>query len=260
MTSTPEIGCQGCKTTLDFDISMAFQPIVDVNERTVFAYEALVRGPDGASAADILARVNDDNRYAFDQRCRVRAVEIAAALGMRENLSINFMPNAVYEPSRCLRTTLEAAHRTGFPIENIIFETIEDEHIHDASYVKDIFATYRREGFKTAIDDFGAGYAGLNLLADFQPDFVKLDMALIRHIDTDRARQTIVGAVAAIGNLLGIRIIAEGVEQAREAMVLHHLGISLMQGYLFARPGFEMLPQVDFDAITPMLERRAGAA
>ena len=179
---------------------------------------------------------------------------------MRENLSINFMPNAVYEPSRCLRTTLEAAHRTGFPIENIIFETIEDEHIHDASYVKDIFATYRREGFKTAIDDFGAGYAGLNLLADFQPDFVKLDMALIRHIDTDRARQTIVGAVAAIGNLLGIRIIAEGVEQAREAMVLHHLGISLMQGYLFARPGFEMLPQVDFDAITPMLERRAGAA
>ena len=112
----------------------------------------------------------------------------------------------------------------------------------------------------TAIDDFGAGYAGLNLLADFQPDIVKLDMALIRHIDTDRARQTIVGAMAAIGTLLGIAVIAEGVEQPREALVLHHLGISLMQGYLFARPGFEMLPQVDFDMIMPMLERRAGAA
>ena len=70
---------------------------------------------------------------------------------MREKLSINFMPNAVYEPSRCLRTTLEAAHRTGFPIENIIFETIEDEHIHDwpADVNSAIFATYRREGFKT---------------------------------------------------------------------------------------------------------------
>ena len=61
-----------------------------------------------------------------------------------------------------------APHR--LPVENIIFETIEDERVHDASYVKKIFATYRREGFKTAIDDFGAGYAGLNLLADFQPD------------------------------------------------------------------------------------------
>ncbi len=87
------------------------------------------------------------------------------------------MPNAVYEPSRCLRTTLDAARRTGFPVENIIFETTEDERVHDAEYLKQIFVTYRQEGFKTAIDDFGAGYAGLNLLADFQPDIVKLDMA-----------------------------------------------------------------------------------
>jgi EAL domain-containing protein (putative c-di-GMP-specific phosphodiesterase class I) len=261
MTSTHELGCQGCTDShLDFDITMAFQPIVDVNERTVFAYEALVRGTDGAPAGDILARVNDENLYAFDQRCRVRAVEMAASLGMREKLSINFLPNAVYEPSRCLRTTLEAAHRTGFPVENIIFETTEDERVHDTEFLKQIFATYRKEGFKTAIDDFGAGYAGLNLLADYQPDIVKLDMALIRNIDTDRARQTIVGAMAAVGTLLGIAIIAEGVEQPREALVLHKLGISLMQGYLFARPGFQMLPQVDFDMMMPMQDHRAGAA
>ena len=105
--------------------------------------------------------------------------------------------------ARCLRTTLEAALRTGFPIENIIFETTEDERVHDTEYLKKIFATYRKEGFKTAIDDFGAGYAGLNLLADFQPDIVKLDMQLIRNIDADRARQAIVGAMAAVGNLLG---------------------------------------------------------
>ncbi len=124
---------------------------------------------------------------------------------MQQKLSINFMPNAVYEPSRCLRTTLDAARRTGFPVENIIFETTEDERVHDAEYLKQIFVTYRQEGFKTAIDDFGAGYAGLNLLADFQPDIVKLDMQLVRDIDTDRARQTIVGAMAAVGKLLGHR-------------------------------------------------------
>ena len=85
-------------------------------------------------------------------------------------------------------------------------------------------------------------------------------MALIRNIDTDRARQTIVGAMAAVGTLLGIAVIAEGVEQPREALVLHKLGISLMQGYLFAKPGFEMLPQVDFGVLAPMIELRAGAA
>jgi EAL domain-containing protein (putative c-di-GMP-specific phosphodiesterase class I) len=260
MTSEFDSGCQGCTGShLDFDISMAFQPIVDVADRSIFAYEALVRGIDGAPAADMLRRVNDENRYPFDQLCRVRAVEMAAALGMTSMLSINFMPNAVYEPSRCLRATLEAALRTGFPVERIIFETTEDERVDDA-YLKQIFATYRAQGFKTAIDDFGAGYAGLNLLADFQPDIVKIDMALIRGIDRDRARQTIVGALAAVGQLLGIRVIAEGVEEAREALVLRHLGITLMQGYLFARPAFEALPRVDFDAIDRLLEARIDAA
>jgi EAL domain-containing protein (putative c-di-GMP-specific phosphodiesterase class I) len=260
MTSEFDSGCQGCTGShLDFDISMAFQPIVDVADRSIFAYEALVRGIDGAPAADMLRRVNDENRYPFDQLCRVRAVEMAAALGMTSMLSINFMPNAVYEPSRCLRATLEAALRTGFPVERIIFETTEDERVDDA-YLKQIFATYRAQGFKTAIDDFGAGYAGLNLLADFQPDIVKIDMALIRGIDRDRARQTIVGALAAVGQLLGIRVIAEGVEEAREALVLRHLGITLMQGYLFATPAFEALPRVDFDAIDRLLEARIDAA
>jgi EAL domain-containing protein (putative c-di-GMP-specific phosphodiesterase class I) len=260
MTSEFDSGCQGCTGShLDFDISMAFQPIVDVADRSIFAYEALVRGIDGAPAADMLRRVNDENRYPFDQLCRVRAVEMAAALGMTSMLSINFMPNAVYEPSRCLRATLEAALRTGFPVERIIFETTEDERVDDA-YLKQIFATYRAQGFKTAIDDFGAGYAGLNLLADFQPDIVKIDMALIRGIDRDRARQTIVGALAAVGQLLGIQVIAEGVEEAREALVLRHLGITLMQGYLFATPAFEALPRVDFDAIDRLLEARIDAA
>ncbi|MFA5901301.1 MAG: EAL domain-containing protein [Hyphomicrobium sp.] len=244
-----QFDCNACKTPLDFGITMAFQPIVDVESRSIYAYEALVRGTDGSSAASILARVNDENRYAFDQTCRVRAVELAAALGMTSMLSINFMPNAVYEPAHCLRSTLDAARRTGFPLERIIFETTEDERIVDTAYLKDIFATYRTAGFKTAIDDFGSGYAGLNLLADFQPDIIKIDMALIRNIAGDRARQAIVGALAAVGSLLSIRVIAEGIERKSEALVLRHLGVTLMQGYLFAKPAIEALPAVDFDVL-----------
>jgi EAL domain-containing protein (putative c-di-GMP-specific phosphodiesterase class I) len=258
MSEEPKVGCEGCKTTLEFDLSMAFQPIVDVEQRSIFAYEALVRGTDGAGAASVLARVNEENRYAFDQACRVRAVELAASLGMTTKLSINFMPNAVYEPTRCLRTTIEAARRSNFPLGNIIFETTEDERVHDAGFLKKIFVTYRAEGLKTAIDDFGAGYANLTLLADFQPDYLKLDRALISHIDTDRARQTIVGAMAATGNLLGIKVIAEGIERPQEAYVLRRLGISLMQGYLFARPAFETLPTVDFDAVAAIVQEPAA--
>jgi EAL domain-containing protein (putative c-di-GMP-specific phosphodiesterase class I) len=255
-----QLGCHGCKTPLGFDLSMAFQPIVDVETETIFAYEALVRGVDGAPAQSVLSRINDENRYAFDQLCRVRAVELAATLGMQSMLSINFMPNAVYEPTRCLRTTLETARRTGFPIERIILETTEDERIADPAYLRHIFATYRDAGFKTAIDDFGAGYAGLNLLADFQPDIIKIDMALVRNIAGDRVRQTIVGALAAVGRLLSIEVIAEGVERKSEALVLRKLGIRLMQGYLFAKPAFEALPTVDFSVVQPASSQSSGAA
>ena len=98
----------------------------------------------------------------------------------------------------------------------------------------------------TAIDDFGAGYAGLGLLADLQPDMLKLDMALIRGIDGSAARRTIVAGVLQIANALDVRCIAEGVESAAELEVLRSIGIKLFQGYLLARPEREALPQPEF--------------
>jgi EAL domain-containing protein (putative c-di-GMP-specific phosphodiesterase class I) len=97
------------------------------------------------------------------------------------------MPNAVYEPRACIRLTLATAERVGFPLDRIIFEFTEDEHL-DATHVLNILNTYRKIGFKTAIDDFGAGHAGIGLLTKFQPDIVKLDMDLVRGIDTDRVK------------------------------------------------------------------------
>ena len=97
----------------------------------------------------------------------------------------------------------------------------------------------------TAIDDFGAGFAGLNLLADFQPDIIKLDMDLIRGIDQSRPRQAIVRGTVAMCEELGIQVIGEGVETADECSALHDLGIHLMQGYLFSRPLFESCGQAE---------------
>ncbi|WP_244592825.1 EAL domain-containing protein [Azospirillum palustre] len=219
---------------------MAFQPIVDVANGGVWAHEALVRGLEGQGAGWVLGQVTDATRYAFDQSCRIKAIELASSLPMNgARLSINFLPNAVYKAETCIRATLAAARRTGFPTDRIIFEVTENERVVDHDHLKSIFTEYRRQGFLTAIDDFGSGYSGLNLLAEFQPDIIKLDMELTRNIDTERARRSIVKAILSVCEDLAITPIAEGIETADEAKALRDLGVTLMQGYLFAKPAFQ---------------------
>lgn len=243
-------GCIRCRgaVPLDADLKMAFQPIVDVERRTVFAYEALVRGARGESAGQVIAAIKPDELYTFDQTCRVLAIATAQRLGMDAYLSINFMPNAVYEPATCIRLTLAAAHKVGFPADRLIFELTESEKIRDPAHALRIIRDYQQRGFLTAIDDFGAGYSGLNLLADFQPHIVKLDMALTRDIDRDAVRRAIVGGVVGTCQALGCRVVAEGIETPGELLSLRQVGVSLFQGYLLARPALEALPEPDFSA------------
>ncbi len=243
--------CRGCRSgaALPIDITMAFQPIVDVPTGAVFAYEALVRGMDGRPAGAVLSGLSPDLIYRFDQACRVKAIELAGRLFARDSaakLSINFMPNAVYEPDACIRASLAAARRVGFDTSRLMFEFTEDEPMRDVAHVRRIVDAYRSRGFTTAIDDFGAGYAGLSLLADLHPDMLKLDMALIRGIDGSTARQAIVAGVVRMADALGVRCIAEGIETAAELRTLRDLGITLCQGYLFARPAVATLPRLMF--------------
>jgi EAL domain-containing protein (putative c-di-GMP-specific phosphodiesterase class I) len=242
--------CRHCHDGAAFElpITMAFQPIVDISSRTVFAYEALVRGVDGEGAEAVLSRVSEENRYAFDQQCRVTAIELAAKLNLASDgayLSINFLPNAVYEPRACIRLTLAAAMRTGFPLNRIIFEFTEVEQI-DTAHLIHILRSYRAMGFKTAIDDFGEGFAGLGLLSKFQPDIVKLDMGLIRDIDTNPVKRTIVGNTLNMLRALNITPLCEGIETLGELAVLRDFGVDLMQGYLFAKPALGGLATPDW--------------
>jgi EAL domain-containing protein (putative c-di-GMP-specific phosphodiesterase class I) len=247
-------GCDGCRngSELDFAFSMAFQPIYDVGAERVWGYEALIRGLDGEGAPGVLAKVRPEQRYLFDQSCRVKAIDVASRLfpdGSDLKLSINFMPNAVYEPAACLRATLSAARTFTFPQASIMFEFTEDEEVTDVAHLQKIITEYRRQGFITAIDDFGAGFAGLGLLADFQPDLVKIDMRLVRGVDTSRARQTIIAGIVFIARELGITVLAEGIETEAEFLMLKAGGIRLFQGYWFARPAFEALPPIGRDTL-----------
>ncbi len=246
------VGCKDCRdlNQLGIDFTMAFQPIVNYHEKTIFGYEALVRGPNEEGADFILSQLTDLNRYKFDQAIRVKALDLAVKLNLQGMLSINFLPNAVYRPETCIRATLEAAAELNFPTNRIMFEVTEGEKVLDHDHLKNIFVEYKKQNFTTAIDDFGAGYAGLNLLADWQPDIIKLDMSLTRNIHNDRVRRALVFGIIAVCKELSIKIIAEGIECKEERDTLYTEGVHLFQGYYFARPGFESLPTVCAEAFS----------
>jgi EAL domain-containing protein (putative c-di-GMP-specific phosphodiesterase class I) len=244
---TQSHGCLGCKDgAFALPFSMAFQPIVDLADGSVFAFEALVRGPAGEGAMSVLDKVDDATRYGFDQACRTKAISMSADLGLLDgaaSLSINFLPNAVYEPRACIRATVAAAHAASMPLDRIIFEITENERVVDPGHLTRIVETYKGMGLRTAIDDFGAGYSNLTLLTRFQPDILKLDMDLVRGVDRDRIRRGLIRSIVAVCRDLGITLVAEGVETADERDALLDLGVSIQQGYLFAKPGFESLPE-----------------
>ena len=240
-------GCSVCKDGVQQPIgfSMAFQPIVDTNTGSAFAYEALVRGPNGEPAGSVLSQVNETNRYAFDQSCRVKAISLASKLGLAETgayLSINFLPGAVYSPSACIRLTLKTANECNFPTNRLIFEFTESEKVNDPGHLHAIATEYHRHGFLVAIDDFGAGFANLTLLADFPANVLKLDMELTRNLHQRPKAQAMARAFHRICQDFGIHLIAEGIETVEEYHALRDCGVHLMQGYLLAKPAFEQLP------------------
>ncbi|WP_433908866.1 EAL domain-containing protein [Sphingomonas yabuuchiae] len=241
--------CPGCRDGIDFDIpfAMAFQPIVDTATGRPFAYEALVRGIDGEGAYSVLSQVTEANRYSFDQACRVKAIETAMAAGIMAGdakLSINFLPNAVYSPMACIQLTLRTARAEGLPIDRLIFEFTENEQMGSPEHVATIIDNYKQIGFSVAIDDFGAGHSGLDRFVRFAPDEVKLDMELVRDIDTDPRRRAIVRAMVGMCAELDTLLIAEGIETAAEAATLNDLGVRYHQGYWYARPALGVLPEI----------------
>ena len=229
---------------VDFEFSFAFQPIVNATTREVISFEALVRGPGGEPSAEVFAKVPRENLYRFDQACRVKAIHVAKRLNLQTRLNINLFPNAIHLTGMNIRATLQASFQEGFPVENLIFEVSEAERLIHYSRVVEIFKSYEDFGFQTAIDDFGTGYSGLRMLAEYQPNYIKLDRNIIADIHLNYVKQTIVKGIGSICRQLCIEMIAEGVEKVEEYQWLREAGINIFQGYYFARPAFEALSDV----------------
>ena len=225
-------------------MSVHFQPIVAVpNPTETFAYECLLRGVgeegeligpgpmfEAARDAGLLSNL--------DRTARVKAIHEAAAQGVEGNVFVNFNPTSVYDPLYCLRSTMKAVEESGLPSERIVFEVTESDEIKDAAHLKNILDFYRKSGFRVALDDLGSGYASLNRMAKLRPDFVKLDIGLVRDVDHDPYKASIAQKLIELAHELGVTVIAEGVETGGQWRWLADHGADYAQGYLFAEPAF----------------------
>jgi blue light- and temperature-responsive anti-repressor len=228
------------------DFSFAFQPIVDIESQKVFAYEALVRGRSNQPASAVFAAIQPCQLHAFDRAARIQAIRLAASLGLTAGLSLNFLPQSLETLPDAISSTIDAVRESGLSERKMFLEVTEGELIRDLAGFATAINQYRASGIHLAIDDFGAGHSGLNLLADFQPDVLKIDIHLVRNIDGSGPRQAIVRAVIQACDDLGIEVIAEGVETEPEYRWFKRAGVRLFQGYLFGKPEFECLPMPMF--------------
>lgn len=221
-----------------------FQPIYTADGR-LFAHECLLRGleRDGRTlispAVLYGAAAAGDLLFHLDRFARLLAIRSGAGLG---RLFINFTPTAIYNPAFCLRSTVEAVHAAGIPPADVVFEVVESHRVQDVGHLVRILETYRAAGFAVALDDFGEGYSSLNLLDRVRPDYLKLDMQLVRGVDANPYRATILRRIVAMARDLGIRTLAEGIETEAELAAVRDAGVDFVQGFLLGRPAARPAP------------------
>jgi blue light- and temperature-responsive anti-repressor len=224
------------------EFSFAFQPIANIQTGEILSYEALVRGPGSQPAEEIFAKIDPADKYQFDEILRTTAVRVAGRLGIRCSLNLNMLPRGLEVSKTAISSTIESAVQAGIPPHFLTIEITESEIIQNVDWFRENLRQYRESGVNFSIDDFGSGFSGLNLLADFQPESIKIDMSIMRDIDSNGPRQAIVRGIIRTCRDLGIDVVAEGIETNEECRWCFDEGIELIQGFFLALPGFELLP------------------
>jgi len=223
-------------------IQTFFQPIFQNDCESPWGYECLMRGvaDDGSwlMPKQLLEWAAQERLiFMLDRICRETHIRNAAAL-LPDDVAIliNFLPTAIYEPSFCLKTTIAAAKSVGIEPNRVIFEVVETEKVGDSDHLAKILDEYRKSGFRVALDDVGSGFAGLMLLADLNPDLIKMDRELVQGAANSEMHRIIVRALVQIARESGCLILAEGVETEAELTLMKSFGVDLFQGFLLGRP------------------------
>jgi EAL domain-containing protein (putative c-di-GMP-specific phosphodiesterase class I) len=212
----------------------AFQPIIRAADGSTFGYEALLRAeepslPHPGAILDAAERLGELPTLFRQMRQRTFEQFAAAPEGMR--LFLNLHPLDLHDESLMDITSL-----AGCCAERVVLEVTERAALEKVADVRRRVANLREVGYQIAIDDLGAGYAGLTSFATLEPEFVKLDMALVRDVDKTPIKQRLVKLMTGLCHDMGMLVVAEGVETEAESNTVVDLGCDLLQGYRFGRP------------------------
>lgn len=224
----------------DEQVTTLVHPVVNLLDMSVLGYEALSRGPADSEfeRPDKLFHIayDADLVLRLERLCRKKAIEAAANLPEGRMMFINIEPDAVADPElREIMTTTLLAQSKITP-DRVVLEITERAAITDFSAFRSTLEYVRALGFKVAVDDAGAGYGSLQCLAEVHPEWLKIDISLIRHVDTDEIRAQLVKSLVAFADNIGVGLIAEGIETREELEKLRELGVRYGQGFLFTRP------------------------
>jgi EAL domain-containing protein (putative c-di-GMP-specific phosphodiesterase class I) len=172
----------------------------------------------------------------IDQAARQAAVDRMVLDEIPELLFVNITPSTMDDPMASVERTLAMIDAAGLAHDRIVFEVVESDEAHDVHHLKQLLRFYRDAGFRVALDDVGAGYSSLNLLHQLRPDFVKLDLDLIRGVQADPYKALIAQKIIEIATALGVATIAEGVETRDELAWVQTHGATFAQGFGISRP------------------------
>lgn len=230
-------------------IRTLFQPIVDFSEKKIIGYEALSRGPEGTEFENpyILfdAAGESDLLFELDRLCRKKALENAVGLEHDCKLFVNCLPSMVLDPEfkdEYLKSMLEQLKMNAV---NIVFEVTEREAIENYDLFNEAIKYYTDLGFAIAVDDTGSGFSSLETVVELKPQYVKLDISLVRGIEKNILKQELIKAILGLSRQMNSMVIAEGIETIEELNALKKIGITIGQGFLFTRPG-PAFPAVTF--------------
>ncbi|MBM7614871.1 EAL domain-containing protein [Alkaliphilus hydrothermalis] len=223
-----------------------YQPIVSLKDAEIIGYEALSRGPNYSPLHypnELFGYAKKLNKvWELDLLCRLTAIEKAKEIIGEKYLFINIDSAIVKDPDFKQGFTKEYLAQWGLEPKHIIFEITEHTAIADYKSFKEILENYRGQGYRVAVDDAGEGYAGLRMLAEIRPNFIKIDMGLIRDIDKDMLKRELLKSFQQFSKTTGIKLIGEGIETYDELKTLMEIGIEYGQGYFFQRPQPNMVP------------------
>jgi diguanylate cyclase (GGDEF)-like protein len=224
-------------------IKTVFQPIISLRDGSILGHEALSRltHESAITSPDELFKIASSSRRLWDLEllCRTKALETAFIFQKPSHdhkLFLNVNPNIMHDPKFKNGFTLDLLDQYKIAASNIIFEITERNVIEDISVFKSAIHHYRDQDYKIAIDDAGSGYSGLNLISEINPDFIKLDIDLIRGVDSNSLKSALVKGMVEFSKVSSIQIIAEGIETIAELDTLVNLGVQFGQGYLIQHP------------------------